>query len=237
VTLSGEQWLEQIFRPIVRSGPSPVLGGRLYAQVQALGATGVLTASQVADAINALAEIGYTPELRSVTATAFGTGSTAAVAVREGTVVQPVVEEPPVLRAVLGGPLRLGQFDGRPVTLVSVQLWSNRVVIDLFADPGPDYAARRAEAHRARLKQILSGRKDMPRPMVSPLQSLMWTLGDEHGTAYRVVGGSGHTDDHTDRRESQWSPAPPANTEHLTLRGTDPNGTVVLDIEVPVPAS
>src|SRR2546423_9074591 len=89
--LSGEQWLAQVFRPavagvsrarrersvsVVSMDPLRMLGSRLAAQVEALGATGVLTDEQESAALDALEEAGIMPEIRSVSFSA--SSSTAA---------------------------------------------------------------------------------------------------------------------------------------------------------------
>jgi hypothetical protein len=51
---------------------------------------------------------------------------------------------------------------------------------------------------------------------------------------YRQTGGSGTSEGRVERQRTQWSPAPPVNTEHVTLRATDATGAVVLDAEIPV---
>jgi hypothetical protein len=108
MTLSGEQWLARFFQPVVAAGPSRVLGARLAAQVEALGATGVLTGEQVRDALDVLEEAGVGPEVRSVSTSTF-TSADVPVAVRAGSIAPtPVVEAPPVFRGVLGGPRELG---------------------------------------------------------------------------------------------------------------------------------
>jgi hypothetical protein len=72
-------------------------------------------------------------------------------------------------------------------------------------------------------------------PLASPLQSLTWDLRDEHGTEYVRTGGSAESGDYLDRQRMQWSPAPSANIDHLTLLATDAAGAVVLNAEIPVP--
>ena len=255
VTLSGEQWLARVFRPavaavegvrsagVVSVDPLRVLGGRLAAQVEALGDTGVLTEEQERNALDALAEAGIMPEVQSVSASTSGPSVAVPVAVRAGSppgaVPQPV--EPAMLRGVLAGPRRLGQFDGRPVTLLSAELWSDRFLIDLYTDPGPEYRDRRTRATREHLEWLRLVRRgrtsERPSParIASPLENLTWKLHDDHGTEYRQTGGSAESEPHLHRQRMRWSPTPPVNTGRLTLLATDDSGTVVLNAELPVP--
>lgn len=245
MTLSGEQWLAQIFRPAVAAvnsvrgersvislDPPRLLGGRLAAQVEALGDTGVLTEEQERAAMAALEDAGFTQELTSVS-----TSTSASARVDSA----PVAPGPPVLLGVLAGPRPLGHLDGRPVTLISVELWSDRFLVDLCTDPGQEYRDRRALATRERLEWMRRQRRGQPTEgrggvaLRSPLQDLTWELRGEPGVEYRRTGGSAESDPHLDRQRLRWSPAPPPGTERLTLLATDTTGAVVLDVEVPVP--
>lgn len=264
--LSGEQWLAQVFRPAVagvgrarRAGsvgvvsvdPLRMLGSRLAAQVEALGDTGVLTEEQERAALDSLEDAGIMPEIRSMsvsTSSSRAEGVSAAVAVRAGEAPVAAREpaeppEPPTLRGVLVGPRRLGQLGGRPVTLISAELWRDRFVVDLYTNPGPEHRDRRARVVREQLewmkRQRRGQRADRPDRAIpgSPLADLTWELRDEHGTAYRRSGGSAESGDQLDRQRMQWSPAPPAHTVRLTLLATDTAGTIVLEAEIPVPRS
>jgi hypothetical protein len=265
MALSGEQWLDQVLRPAVaavnraRQDPSAgrvgvdafrVLGGRLAAQVEALGDTGVLTDEQERAALDAIEEAGIMPEVRSASASASAsmTGATAAVAARVGSTPVAAREPagPPRLWSVLAGPRQLGLLEGRPVTLISAELWSDRFLVDLCTDPGPEYRDRRTRQTREHLEWMRRQRRghaaerpgQAPR-VSSPLQALTWELHDEHGTEYYRTGGSAETADQLDRLRMQWSAAPSVNPERLTLLATDATGTVVLNADIPVsrPAS
>lgn len=250
MTLSGEQWLDRVFRPAVAVvnrarhdrvpiEPMRMLGGRLAAQVEALADTGVLTEAQERAAFSALDEAGIMPETRSQS-TSFSTSSvTAPVAARTGSAAG-AVEEPPALRNVLAGPRQLGEIDGRPVTLISAELWNDRFLVDLYTDPGPEYRATRSRATREQLEWMrdqrrgLAGDRPGPARAGSPLQDLTWELRDEHGTAFRQTGTSTESGHYLDRRQMQWSPAP--TSAQLTLLATDATGAVVLNAELPGPA-
>jgi hypothetical protein len=250
MTMTGEQWLDRVFGPAVAAAkhvrstaPLRALGSRLAAQLEALGDTGALTDEQERTALDALEEAGIMPEIRSVSASTSGsTSGTRVVAVRAGSAPAAAQQpaEPTRLRGVVAGPRPLGQFDGRPVTLISAELWSDRFLVDLYTDPGPEYRSRQARANRERLEWIRRQRRgqtaERPAPVVSPLLNLTWRLQDEHGTEYHRTSGSTGAEHHLDRQRTQWSPAPPPNCEHLTLLATDTTGTVVLDAEIPVPA-
>ncbi|MBE8519452.1 hypothetical protein ILP97_18400 [Amycolatopsis sp. H6(2020)] len=264
--LSGEQWLTQVFRPavagvtrarrerpvgLVSVDPLRMLGSRLAAQVEALGDTGVLTDEQESAALDALEEAGISPEIRSVSSSvssSTATGAFAPVAVRAGSA--PVVArepaeplDPPTLRGVLVGPRQLGHLGGRPVTLTSAELWSDRILVDVYTNPGPEHRERRARAAREQLewmkRQHRGQATERPGRAIasSPLADLTWELRDEQNTAYRRTGGSAESGDHLDRQRMQWSPAPPAHSGFLTLLATDTTGTIVLNTEIPVPQS
>jgi hypothetical protein len=236
---------------MVSIDPLRVLGGRLAAQVEALGDTGVLTDEQERAALAALEEAGIMPEIRSMsatTSTSTSANASAPVAVRVGSA--PVVAhkpaeppEPPMLRGVLAGPRQLGELDGRPVALISAELWSDRFLVDLYTDPGPEHRDRRARATREHLEWMKRQRRGhtTERPdraaVGSPLRDLTWELHDEHGAVYRRTGGSAESEHYLDRQRMQWTPAPPAHSERLTLLATDAAGTVVLNVEIPVPPS
>ncbi|GAB3165283.1 hypothetical protein GCM10027258_87940 [Amycolatopsis stemonae] len=253
--LSGEEWLARVFRPAVAGvsraqpvgtvsvDPLRLLGSRLAAQVEALGDTGVLTDEQERAALAALEKAGIRPEVRSMSASASSSASTGAfAAVRAGAApVKPPA--PPTLQGVLAGPRQLGRLDGRPVTLISAELWSDRIVVDLYTNPGPEHRDRRAQAAREHLEWVKrqrrgqAGGRPARAPAGSPLADLTWELRDAPGTAYRRTGGSAESGDHLDRQRMHWFPAPPADFGRLTLLATDPTGTTVLDAEITVPPS
>ncbi|MFG1642912.1 hypothetical protein ACGFMK_21695 [Amycolatopsis sp. NPDC049252] len=223
-----------------------LLGSRLAAQVEALGDTGVLTDEQESAALDALEEAGIRPEIRSVSSsvsssTAAGTFAPVAVPVGSAPVVAREPLDPPALRGVLAGPRQLGDLGGRPVTLISAELWSDRFLADLYTHPGPEHRGRRARASREHLEWMKRLRRgeatERPGRAVagSPLADLTWELRDEQGTAYRRTGGSAESGDHLDRQRMQWTPAPPAQSGRVTLVATDTAGAVVLDAEIPIP--
>jgi hypothetical protein len=74
-----------------------------------------------------------------------------------------------------------------------------------------------------------------PAPTGSPLRDLTWHLRDEHGTDYHQTGAATESEHYLDRWRTQWSPAPPARAEHLTLLATGTTGTIVLTAEIPIP--
>lgn len=262
MSMSGEQWLNQVFRSTMTAvnrarhdrslGMIPldrlrVVGGRLAAQVQALGDTGVLTDEQERTALDALVEAGIMPEVRSVSvsvsSTSTSAGVSAPVAVRAGSmpVAARVQDEPPRLLGVLAGPRQLGQLDGRPVTLISAELWSDRFLVDLYTDPGPEYRSRQTRMTQEHLEWRRNQRHghatERPgQPLADPLlQGLIWELRDEQGTEYYRTGGSAASEHYVERQRMQWSPAPSADSGRVTLLATDASGTVVLDAEVHVP--
>ena len=264
MTLSGEQWLAQVFRPAVAGvsrarraqsvgtvsvDPLRMLGSRLAAQVEALGDTGVLTDEQERAALDTLEKAGILPEIRSAsvsTSSSQAAGAFAPMAVRAGSAPAAVRElaeppDPPTLRSVLAGPRQLGQFDGRPVTLISAELWNDRFLVDLSTIPGPEHRDRRARAAREHLEWMKHQRRGQTteRPgravLGSPLADLTWELRDEHGTAYRRTGGAAESGDDLDRQRMRWFPAPPVHSGRLTLLATDTTGTIVLNAEIPVP--
>ena len=228
--LSGEQWLEQVFRPrvagvarfLVRAdshtaGWTRQQGAVLMAQVSALVATGVLSDEQARSAFDLIDEAGIAPEIRSVSASGSASGSFA-VPVRKGLpagVPVTAPSAPPELLRVSPGPRPLGRLDGRPVTLVSAELWSDRFAIDFFTETST--GNRRILMHRP-----------------SRLQALRWELWDEIATAYGTAGGSGEWGEHLDRKRVSWQPAPPKDVEQVTLLAFD-GGDEVFSALIPVP--
>src|SRR2546430_10077166 len=134
VTLSGEHWLARVFQPsvagvnrvrldrslgVVSIDPLRVLGGRLAAQVEALGDTGVLTEEQERAALDALENAGIMPEIQSRSVSASEVASAAFTAVRSGSSPAAAGKsaEPPALRSVLAGTPQIRHVDARAVTL------------------------------------------------------------------------------------------------------------------------
>ncbi|WIX98424.1 hypothetical protein QRX60_30700 [Amycolatopsis mongoliensis] len=199
---------------MVSVDPLRMVGSRLAAQVEALGDTGVLTDEQERTALDTLEKAGIMPEIRTTsaaTSSSMAAGAFAPVAVRAGSapVVAREPAEPPTLRGVLVGPRPLGQLDGRPVTLISAELWSDRFLVDLYTNPGPEHRDRRAQAAREHLewmkRQCRGQATERPgRAFVgSALIDLTWEVRDEQDTAYRRTGGSAESGDHLDRQRMQ----------------------------------
>ena len=241
MSMTGEEWLDRVFRPavsisdrargvVVQVDPLKVLGGRLTAQVEALADTGVLTDEQERAALDALEAAGILPELQSRSASG-GTRMT----------ITPAPDGPPRLEAVLAGPRDLGLLDGRPLVLISAELWSDRFLIDLYADPGPDFRAGVARATRERLdwvKRLRRGeRADRPggAHATARLHELTWDLLDEQGTEYTGTLAAAEASDYIARQRLRWWPAPWLGVESLTLRATDGAGSVVFTARVPRP--
>jgi hypothetical protein len=263
MVLSGQQWLDQVLRPTVAAvqrarhdQPSGAptadalrwLGGRLAAQVEALGDTGVLNDEQESAALAALEDAGIMPEIRSASASASMSGgggvAGAIAAVRAGSV--PRVTDttpagPPRLLGVLAGPRPLGQLDGRPVTLISAELWSDRLLISLCSETSPEYRDRRRQDTREHLEWMRRQRRGeaAERPgrtsATPPLQALTWELRDEQATKYVRRGGSGESGDFLEQLRLQWYPPPSPSIKQLTLVATDDSGIVVHTAEIPLP--
>lgn len=255
MTMTGEQWLDRVFRPavsiadrarglVVQVDPMKVLGEKLAAQVEALGDTGVLTDAQESAALDSLEAAGILPELSSRTATMSATGGTGTAFAREGTrmTISPAPDGPPRLLGVLPGPSELGRLDGRLVVLISAELWSDRFLVDLYTDPGPEFRAGRARASRERLDWVRRLRRgeDADHPgggYVAPrLHELAWELQDEHGTEYHSSDVTAEASDYIARRRLRFAPAPWAGADQLTLRATDDTGAVVFTAELRRPA-
>lgn len=254
MTMTGEQWLDQVFRPSVsiadgargmrvQVDPMRVLGGKLAAQVEALGDTGVLTDEQERAAFDSLEAAGILPELESRSASMSTTERMTVTTGPDGTAgmaISPVPDGPPRLLGVLAGPRELGSIDGRPVVLISAELWSDRFLVDLYADPGPGFRAGRARATRQQLdwlRHLRRGeRADRPGGghAMPALHDLVWDLQDGQGTEYARTA-AGELSDYVVRRRLQWTPAPWVGVETLTLRALDGDGTVVLTAELPRP--
>jgi hypothetical protein len=260
VAMSGEQWLERVFRPVVQqvvslreSQPDDTLpqwavrwlGARLASQVEALKDTGVLSEDQERAARDSLDTAGMLPETRSQSQ---WSSSTAFVAMaRRGEEPQipdglaPVVTGPAELVGVLAGPRVLGMLDGRALTLVCVELWSHEVAVDLFTETSAEFRAERGHHERAREDAIRRERRgeavDVPRRRHpdSPLGQLRWQLSDARGTEYHRAGGSGQTSHDLDRIRIVWRPAAPPGVRLLTLTAMGSDGVTVTRMEIPVP--
>lgn len=242
MSLTGEQWLDQFFRPsvsvadgarglVVLVDPMRVLGSKLAAQVEALGDTGVLTDEQVSAALDVLEAAGILPELESRSAS-----------MSSHIEITPAPDGPPRLLGVLPGPRELARLDGRPVVLISAELWSDRFIVDVYADPGPQFRAGRARATREQLdwvRRLRRGeRADHPggAHAAPRLHELTWELQDEQGTEYgRNGGATAEASDYIARRRLQWSMAPWVGAETLTLLATDGDGSVVFTADIPRP--
>jgi hypothetical protein len=253
MTMTGEQWLDRVFRPavsiadrarglVVQVDPMKVLGERLAAQVEALGHTGVLTDEQESAAFDSLEAAGILPEAQSRSASMSATGVVAGTAAR--ITISPAPDGPPRLLGVLPGPRELGPLDGRPVVLIAAELWSDRFLVDLYADPGPEFRAGRARATREQLEWVRrlrrGGNADRPRGggghPVPRLHSLAWELRDGHGTEYDCSEVTAEASDYLARRRLRFAPAPWAGADPLTLFATDDTGAVVFTAGLPRPA-
>lgn len=254
--MTGEQWLDRVFRPavsiadrarglVVQVDPMKVLGERLAAQVEALGDTGALTDEQENAALDSLEAAGLLPEAQS-SASMSATGVVVGTATREvpaRITISPAPDGPPRLLGVLPGPRELGPLDGRPVVLIAAELWSDRLLVDLYTDPGPEFRAGQARATREQLEWVRrlrrGGNADRPRSDGRPvprLHSLAWALRDEHDTEYDCSDVTAEASDYIARRRLRFAPAPSAGADPLTLHATDDTGAAVFTAEFPRPA-
>jgi hypothetical protein len=264
MVLSGEQWLDEYFRPRIaavqrNADEAPEnhrrLGARLWSQVEALADTGVLTADQEKSALELLRQAHLAPEIRSSGMSASQSATTTemtAVPVAMPAVSTSLAGPPPPVRpevwttparllGVLPGPRVLGQFEGHPVTLVAAELWNNRFVIDLYTGTTEQYRQARERSNRAHLDWMMRRRRGQdpgPAPPAHPqppLQAARWELHDEHETRYRRSGGAGEWSDHLDRLRLHWHPAPPPEVRKVRLVASDPRGATMFGCLVPVP--
>jgi hypothetical protein len=261
MVLSGGQWLDQVLRPrladvkrIRHDQASSTrledvlwrLGARLASQVDALAATGVLTEEQERAASALIEDAGIMSETRSVSVSASSSSAVAFAASSAAASVAPipvgVPSGPPTLLKVSPGPLPLGRFDGRPVTLVSAELWSDRFSLDFYTETSVESRLARREAGREHGEWIRRASRgevaERPRTAQrSPLRSLRWGLRDESGTAYVTGGSSGEWGDYVDRKRISWHPAPPRDIERVTLFATDGEGKEVFGAEISAPGT
>jgi len=263
MTLSGEQWLDQVFRPkladVQRVRAEQVgdgdalkaLGGRLWAQVEALADTGVLTDDQERTALAALRGAELMPSVRvvstSATATAGFATATAVSAVSPPTFSGEVgprpdtAAGPPRLVGVQPGPFVLGLLGGNPVTLVAAEVWTGRIIVDIYTETSPEQRRARHEGEHEYLEWVRRQRRGEPgeRPrhprLTSPLQAARWELSDEPGTPYARSGGTGEWDDHLDRHRLYWQPAPPPGIRQVTLTAIGPDDTPLFGCAIPLP--
>lgn len=265
MALSGEQWLDQVFRPKVavvqraRAGNAAdgealkALGGRLWAQVEALADTGVLTDEQERTALAALRGAEMMPVIRSVSVSAgassgFTTGSPVAVAsafagaeVHAAASDDDVPAGPPRLVGVQPGPFVLGLLGENPVTLVTAEVWTARIIVDLYTGTSDTQRRARHEGEQEymdwvrRQRRGEAGQRPRHPRLTSPLQAARWELRDEAGTAYSRCGGTGEWDDHLDRQRLYWQPAPPPDVRQVTLTASDAEGAVLFSCAIPLP--
>ncbi|HKN53800.1 MAG TPA: hypothetical protein VJX66_14960 [Amycolatopsis sp.] len=263
MVLSGEQWLDEYFRPRLAAIDKQdgghaalpealrMLGGRLWAQVEALADTGVLNEQQERTALDLLRQAHLAPEIRSSGMSASQSGGPTAampMPVVSTSLAGPpppqrpdVWTTPPRLLGVLPGPHVLGQFQGHPVTLVAAELWNNRLVVDLYTGTTEEYRQARERSNRAHLEWMARRRRGQqtgeapPGHPDPPMQAARWELHDEQGTRYRRSGGAGEWSDHLDRLRLHFHPAPPPDARKVHLRATDPRGTAMFGCLVPVP--
>ncbi len=263
MALSGEQWLDQVFRPKLADvqrvraergadgDALKALGGRLWAQVEALADTGVLTDEQERTALAALRGAELMPSVRVVstaatttaTASSFGAATAVSAPTFSGE-IHPLPEAaagPPRLVGVQPGPFVLGLLGGNPVTLVAAEVWTGRIIVDLYIGTSPEQRRARHEGEHEYLEWVRRQRRGEPgeRPrhprLTSPLQAARWELRDEPGTLYARSGGTGEWDDHMDRQRLYWQPAPPPGVRQVTLAALAPDGAVLFTCAIPLP--
>lgn len=266
MALSGEQWLDQVFRPkladvrrVRAEQPGDgdalkALGGRLWAQVEALADTGVLTDEQERAALAALRGAELMPSVRVVSTSATATsGFSTATSVSSVSSVSPptfsgelhplpeTAAGPPRLAGVQPGPFVLGLLGGNPVTLVAAEVWTGRIIVDIYIGTSPEQRRARHEGEHEYLEWVRRQRRGEPgqRPrhprLTSPLQAAQWELRDEAGTAYARSGGTGEWDDHMDRQRLYWQPAPPPGIRQVTLTAVGPDGAPLFSCAIPLP--
>jgi len=260
MALSGEQWLDQVFRPkladvqrVRAEQPADgdalkALGGRLWAQVEALADTGILSDEQERTALAALRGAELMPSVRvvstSATATSeFSTGAPVSAAMFTGEVhpLPATAAGPPRLVGVQPGPFVLGLLGSNPVTLVTAEVWTGRIIVDIYTGTSPEQRRARHQGEHEYLEWVRRQRRgeagQRPRHprLTSPLQAAQWELRDEPGTPYARSGGTGEWDDHMDRQRLYWQPAPPPGVRQVTLTAVGPDGTAMFSCAIPLP--
>ena len=202
---SGDEWLATSFRPLVEALPDDATEGDpelrpiravvllgMQGAVDALLATGVLTAVQAEECWAALAPKGLTRERTEKVAASFFS-STSVVA----STAHP--HEEPVLQTVVGVNRVIGLVEDEPVLLVSVEVWSHSVLAHLLVTTS-------TPMNREHLRH--AGR------------DLVWTLtADSTSTEGRVT--SGHGTGNRYRLVLGWDVALGPDCSHLELTITE----------------
>ena len=247
MALSGDEWLEQHFFPVVDSLPSvdkvdptsretafaAFVAFRLLGAVDALAQVGVLDDEQEERCRSVLAQKGVTTSReRHVAVRSFHTLATGTVVVGEEAEREP--QEPDRLVRVLGSGQVFGLVDGEEAVLVCVEVWQRTVRASLLLAVSPE--AEHARRERAReLQEWLAKRHageiaagEHP-PMASRLShpgaATTWLL-DAAGRPVegRVVQGNGGTT--WWRVDVEWPLAVPEDCRELDISATE-DGRVI----------
>ncbi|MBO0840813.1 MAG: hypothetical protein J2O49_08345 [Sciscionella sp.] len=270
--MTGERWLDAHLRPTVarvrteRQAGSASLASRgdtrdlyeyalamfgqtLSGQVDALAATGVLTAEQQRQARAELRSVGLDPATRTLggawsSATTWSSGSASISSRAHESIPSPLTwlstSEPAELFAVAAGPIRLGELAGRTVTLVAAQRWNTGFEVELYRSLGEHerelmHRDREVMDYWANQGPQRPGEEPEHDPYRTPLKDVTFALADDIGTEYGVTSGSGETAWDIERIRLRWQPGVPASASRLSLRGNDSTGTEVFAADLPLP--
>lgn len=220
----GDEWLAQVFEPRLSSGGRS-RRAELTGAVDALAACGVLSRDQAAKARRRLARYYPTSSRATVPGRAVSQG-------RE--------DGHEWLETVAAPAADLGCFQGVDVLLVSIELWSSKIVVRLAAQRDAVTASLDAEYAQAlerwSVHTTTLGRAHTDGPPSEPGASLLHlplSIVDDRGASYeagrRSAGGTGS------EWQSEWAftpgAAPEARWLHVRLE-TD-EGTQVTSVAIP----
>lgn len=232
--MSAERWLVGVFEPALRDeriGSSTVVA-ELSGGLNALEACGLLEPERIADA-----------RRRMLVAQQRALGRPYPEVVRAGSVVSGPSN---LLRQVFAPLTPLVDFDGVPLVLASVELWTRSVRLRIA---GLNNAAsdRLDDEHRAALEGWSTNVRDAhargsvaddpPQEPGARLLDMKLTLTDDLGTEYRWTGGSAGGSNTEWRLEAAFEPGAPAAARKLIVTANGTHNSLVheIDLDVPTP--
>jgi hypothetical protein len=237
VGLTSDEWLDREFFPVVASLPdmsepdvtdqmrtlAAIIGLKMMGSIDALVSVGVVTAEQEERCRTALEAKGLKEERKTVVSFSSAVSGLVTAGRLAPTAPASVVKDR--LRKVVGANQIVGLVEDEPCTLVSVEIWGQRVRAGLLIEVGDEAGELQTERHR-QLADWLHAKRigeatDADRPDFGPGHgfpgmSVTWVL---EAADNRVVGvlASGHGGDGWRRIEVEWDLTLPDNCAELVI--------------------
>ena len=230
--MTGEEWLAKVFEPALREERirSSNVVGELSGSLRALEACGLPEPEQTADAQRRLHAANH-EALRQPPA--------------EITPPESVAQPPTnLLRHVLAPLAPLVDFNGVTLVLASVELWTRSVRLRIAGlnnatSDGLDEQHRQALDGWAKKVRDAHDRStvpdDPPREPGARMLDMALALADDVGTGYRWTGANAGGTGSEWRLEEAFEPGVPTGADELTLRVSDPNGSLVHEVRLELP--